>query len=65
MKKTLADLRRKVENEAQYIGKGTFSHNIVGLLLAQIAKEHGDEAANQAIRDFGLLKKGWSTKEVT
>ena len=61
MKKTLADLRREVQNETRYIGKRSFSHNIVGLLLGQIAEEHGQDAANQAIRDFGLDKKGWAT----
>ncbi len=36
-----------------------YAHNIVGITLSMIAKEFGKDAANEAIEDFGLEKKGW------
>ena len=60
MSKTLEDLRQEIKQEVPYIDKRPYSHNIVGLLLSQIAKEHGVAEANRAIRNLGLKRKGWS-----
>lgn len=60
---TLDELRDQIEGEAEDIDVKPYSHNIVGLLLSQVAKEFGREAANQCIRDFGLEAKGWRVRE--
>lgn len=41
-----------------------YAHNIVGIVLSQIAEEFGTAAANEAIEDFNLEEKGWSTRPV-
>lgn len=33
---------------------GSFTHNLVGLILGQLAKSEGNEASNAVIRDMGL-----------
>jgi len=38
---------------------GSYAHNIISSCLRLIAEHHGKEAANEAIRDFQLDKKGW------
>ena len=60
MSETLEELREEVRREAAHIDTRPYSHNIVGLLLSQIAEEHGVAEANKAIRDFRLKAKGWS-----
>jgi len=59
--KTLEELRAEIEHEAQYVDIKPYSHNIIALLLGQIAKEHGQTEANKAIVDFELDDMGWST----
>lgn len=59
MSKTLNELRKKIRNEVGYIGVRPYSHNIVGLLLSQIAQEYGTAEANKTIRDFHLDTRGW------
>jgi len=63
MLKTLEELREKIEDEVPYVDVKPYSHNIIGLLLSQIAKEHGRAEANKAIEDFGLEELGWSKCE--
>lgn len=63
MSETLEQLRAKIAREVGFIDVKPYSHNIVGLLLSQIAQEHGTAEANRAIRDFGLKRKGWSEVE--
>lgn len=41
-----------------------YAHNIVGLDLSMIAKEFGVAAANEAIEDFNLERKGWSKRPI-
>jgi hypothetical protein len=55
----LRDLRSQVKAEAPFVDVKSHSHNIVTLLLKQIAEVHGTEEANRTIRDFGLEEKGW------
>ncbi len=59
-KPTLIELRAKCKAEAAWIGIKPYSHNIVGLILTDIAELYGDREAEKAIDDFGLKKKGWS-----
>jgi hypothetical protein len=57
---TLDDLRDEIEGEAEDIDIKPYSHNIVGLLLGEVARRFGKAEANQCIVDFGLEAKGWS-----
>ena len=59
MPKTLKKLRAEVSREVPWVGTKPYSHNIIGLVLAQIAKEYGDDEANKAIEDFHLEALGW------
>ena len=63
MKPGLMALRRKIRSEREYVGVKPFSHNIIGLVLAQIAKGYGQDAANRAIRDCKLGELGWSERK--
>ena len=56
----LAELRRRIKQEAPYVGVKPYSHNIVRLTLAQIAKDHGRAEGNKAVRDFKLESKGFN-----
>ncbi len=56
----LADLRWRIRQEAPYMGIKPFSHNIIGLALAQIAKKFGRAEANKAVRDYRLEDKGFN-----
>jgi len=56
---TLRDLRAKIKAERPYVDVRPYSHNIISLLLQQIAKYHGKDKANKAIRDFDLEGLGW------
>jgi len=42
--------------------RGPFSHNIIGLVLAEIDKTYGRKAANHTILELGLDDLGWSTQ---
>lgn len=60
--KTLKDLRATIARESHFVDLKPFSHNIIGLALAQIDKEFGRAEANKAINDFDLESLGWSSK---
>ena len=53
----LAELRKEIRDQTKT--RGPYSHNIIGLCLRQIDEAHGRLAANQAVRELGLLKLGW------
>jgi len=59
--KTLEDFHRKIEYEIDKAGP--YSHNIIGIVLRQIDKQFGVEAANNAIEFFALDEMGWSKKK--
>lgn len=59
---TLNELRAKIKAERSGVGKKPYSHNIIGLLLQQIDRDHGLAEANKAITDFHLIPLGWSHK---
>ena len=59
MAKTLKELRAQIKKEVPYVDIKPYSHNIIGLVLMQIAKEFGKGEDNKAIDDFGLVKLGW------
>lgn len=46
--------------EIPFIGVKPYSHNIIGLYLAQIARDFGRGEANKAIMELGLEDEGWS-----
>ena len=57
---TLDVIREQIRKEIPHIDKKPYSHNIIGLLLSQVAKEHGTAAANALIDELGLEERGWS-----
>jgi hypothetical protein len=59
MSKSLEELRANIQKEVPYVDIKPFSHNIIGLVLSQIADEFGKVEANKAIEDFGLESLGW------
>ena len=61
--KRMEELYAKIEAEVDYIDVKPFSHNIVGLVLRQIADEFGQDHANDAIEHFQLELLGWSKVE--
>ena len=56
---TLDEFKLKIAHEARYVGKKPFSHNIVSLLLNEVAKTFGKDEANNIIRECKLERKGW------
>ncbi len=60
---TLEELRAAVEREAPFVGVKPYSHNIIGIVLGIIAREHGQKEANAAIMEFGLEALGWSVQK--
>lgn len=60
MKKSLNDWRKAIDNEVPYVDVKPYSHNIISIALSAIAKEHGQDVANEAIQDFGLEALGWN-----
>ena len=55
----LEKLRAGIERQAPFVDIKPYSHNIIGLYLAQIARDYSQADANQAIDDFGLERLGW------
>ncbi len=58
--KNLGALQSQISANVGLLDKAPYSHNIINSCLRLIAEYHGKDAANEAIRDFGLDKKGWS-----
>jgi len=52
MARTLEEAREKIEEAL--LQNGSFTHNLVGLILSGVAKEHGYEAANNLVDEFAL-----------
>ena len=63
MTKTLDEMRAELVLEAQFVDLKPYSHNLVTMMLQDIAKKYGNKEANQAIDDFGLVDKGWKRVE--
>lgn len=59
-KAKIKDLRKEIEELAKSVDVKSHSHNLISLALQKLAREHGTEEANRAVRDFGLEDKGWS-----
>lgn len=57
---TIAEARSEIRRLRPQVGKGGYSHNIIGLILVRIARDHGQEYANQLIRDCKLESLGWT-----
>ncbi len=60
---TLDNLRAELVLEAQFVDLKPYSHNLVTMMLQNIAKKFGKAEANQAIDDFNLAEKGWNHVE--
>ena len=59
----LDDARKQIKKEKPFVNVKPYSHNIIGLVLSQVANENGYDAANGLIEEFGLEELGWK-KEV-
>jgi len=57
--RTLKALRALVAKEVPYVDIKPYSHNIIGIVLMEIAGRFGKPEANKAITDFSLTKLGW------
>lgn len=55
----IEDARKTIQREKKFLGIKPFSHNIIGLTLQTVAKDHGTRAANLLIDEFGLELVGW------
>ncbi len=62
-KKTLKELKDIIAREKDFIGIKPYSHNIIGLVLLQISKEHSREEANNCIDEFELVRHGWKKEK--
>lgn len=51
--------RADINEHKSKCGPGMFGHNIITLALRGIAEKYGNAEANAAIRDCGLLERGW------
>jgi len=61
--KSLKELRSIIRREVDYVDIRPYSHNIISLVLRAIASHYGKNKANQAIKDFGLKKRGWAEEK--
>lgn len=59
---SLGELRQRIIDEIPFIDVKPYSHNIIGIVLQQIADGFGHEEALKAIKELGLDKKGWTQK---
>lgn len=57
--KTLAVLKQEIAEEVDSVGLLPYSHNIISLCLAAIAKTYGKEEANKTIEEYNLEAYGW------
>lgn len=62
---TLDSLREEIARVAPLVDTpaGRYAHNIVNICLMQINDNHGRDAANEAIDDYGLEPLGWKTRD--
>lgn len=59
---TIEELQASIKTYRKTVGKLPFSHNMIGLLLGQIARQFGDDKANETIKTCKLDKLGWTVK---
>lgn len=57
-KLTVEAAKKKIEYELDKGGQ--YSHNIIGIVLGQVADVFSKSAANRLIEECGLDKKGWA-----
>lgn len=58
--KNLGALQSEISRTLPTLDRGGYANQIISSCLRMIAEHHGKDAANEAIRDFGLDKRGWS-----
>ena len=56
---TKEELIAQIRTEIPYIDIRPYSHNIIGIVLGQIADQFGDAEAEKLIKTLGLDKRGW------
>lgn len=56
----LSKIHARIEMQVPYVGVKPFSHNIISMWLGYIAKEFGEDQANEAIDKFDLESLGWA-----
>lgn len=54
---TIDAAKAKIKQELER--NGPYSHNIIGLVLGQVAKQFSKASANRLIDECGLQSKGW------
>jgi hypothetical protein len=60
VKNKLKGLKNDISLEKKFIGLKKYSHNIISIIIRAIMREYGKQEANKTIKDFKLLKLGWS-----
>jgi len=63
--KLLPRARRTIIKELPFIDFKPYSHNIISLTLAHVAKECSYRKANQLIDEFNLKAYGWHKERKT
>ncbi|MCP6727078.1 MAG: hypothetical protein KJI69_03580 [Patescibacteria group bacterium] len=56
---TKEELIAQIRTEMPYIDIKPYSHNIIGIVLGQIAEKFGDTEAENTIKELHLDKRGW------
>lgn len=56
---TIADAKAEIMQERDLVDVKPYSHNIIGLILSQVASVYGDDAAEKLIEECELKEKGW------
>jgi len=63
---TTDEARESIEEQLPGVDQsGNYNHNIIGMTLSIIAKEHGTDVANELIDEFELEDHGWSKVKAT
>ena len=53
------DLQASIEDEMEFVGIKSYSHNLISIRLSQISKLGGVKEANRVIVELGLEILGW------
>jgi len=63
---TTDEARESIEEQMEGLDQpNNYNHNIIGMTLSIIAKEHGTDVANELIDEFDLEDHGWNKVEAT
>lgn len=62
MKKTLGEWQEAIKRQIPFVDVKPYSHNIISCCLRGIAKDYGNEIADNTIKELKLNKLGWNIK---